>query len=80
MEDRDITDHIESLVREEHELLDRAEAASLSDADRARLTSINVRLDQYYDLLRQRRALRDAGLDPARAHERTATVVEDYLQ
>jgi Protein of unknown function (DUF2630) len=80
MEDRDITDHIESLVREEHELLDRAEAAPLSESERIRLDSINVKLDQYYDLLRQRRALRDAGLDPERAHERKAKTVEDYLQ
>ena len=80
MEDRDITNHIESLVREEHELLDRAESAPLSAAERERLESVNVKLDQYYDLLRQRRALRDAGLDPERAHERKADVVEDYLQ
>jgi len=80
MEDRDITDHIEALVREEHELLERAEAAPLSDEEHHRLKTASVKLDQYYDLLRQRRALREAGLDASRAVERPADVVEEYLQ
>jgi hypothetical protein len=80
MEDRDITDHIEALVREEHGLLERAEQAPLSDDEHRRLKAASVKLDQYYDLLRQRRALRDAGLDASRAVERNADVVEDYLQ
>jgi hypothetical protein len=80
MEDRDITDHIELLVREEHELLERAERAPLTDDEHHRLKAVTVKLDQYYDLLRQRRALRDAHLDPSRAHERTVEIVEDYLQ
>ena len=67
-------------MREEHELLDRGEQRPLSPKDRERLDSINVRLDQYYDLLRQRRALREAGLDPNAAHERDASTVEKYLQ
>jgi len=80
MEDRDITDHIEALVREEHELLERAEQAPLSDEQHRRLKAASVKLDQYYDLLRQRRALRDAGLDTSSAVERKADVVEEYLQ
>jgi hypothetical protein len=80
VDDRDISEHIEALVREEHALLERGEQAPLSADDRSRLETINVRLDQYYDLLRQRRALRDAGLDPNAAHERDASVVEKYLQ
>jgi hypothetical protein len=35
-----------------------------SDADRARLSQINVELDQCWDLLRQRQALHDAGGNP----------------
>jgi hypothetical protein len=80
MDDRDISEHIESLVREEHALLERADDQPLTEAERHRLRTINVRLDQYYDLLRQRRALRSAGLDPGEAHERKADVVERYLQ
>ena len=80
MQDRDITDHIESLVREEHELLSRGEAKPLSTEEHHRLRDVGVKLDQYYDLLRQRRALRDAGLDSDAARERDASTVEDYLQ
>jgi hypothetical protein len=80
MDDRDISEHIESLVREEHELLELGEQQPLTEKERHRLDSINVRLDQYYDLLRQRRALREAGLDPNQAHERKPDVVERYLQ
>jgi Protein of unknown function (DUF2630) len=80
VDDRDISEHIEALVREEHGLLERAERAPLADDDRDRLDAINVRLDQYYDLLRQRRALRSAGLDPRAAHERPPSVVEKYQQ
>jgi len=49
-------------------------------ADRERLGKINVELDQCWDLLRQRRALRDAGKDPDQAEVRPANVVERYLQ
>lgn len=80
MEDRDITDHIESLVREEHDLLSRAEAKALNTEEHRRLRDVGVKLDQYYDLLRQRRALRDAGLDSDAARERDPSTVEDYLQ
>ncbi|MBV9103398.1 MAG: DUF2630 family protein [Candidatus Eremiobacteraeota bacterium] len=80
MQDRDITDHIEALVREEHELLDRGENTALSAEEHQRLKTVTIELDQYYDVLRQRRALREAGLDPASARERPADVVEDYLQ
>jgi hypothetical protein len=41
---------------------------------------VQVRLDQWWDLLRQRRALRDAGRDPEVAHVRDAQVVENYEQ
>ena len=35
-----------------------------SDADRVRLCQLNVELDQCWDLLRQRKALREAGRNP----------------
>ena len=75
--DRPITKHIEQLVNEEHRLRDQA---ALSDPDRQRLTNIQVELDQCWDLLRQRRALREFGKDADQARVRPAEVVEDYEQ
>jgi hypothetical protein len=51
-----------------------------SDADADRLEEIRVDLDRLWDLLRQRRALRDAGQDPDLANERAAETVERYWQ
>ena len=56
------------------------EQGGLADADREQLTKINVELDQCWDLLRQRRALRNAGRSPDQAEVRPANVVERYLQ
>ena len=75
--DRPITKHIEQLVNEEHRLRDQK---TLSDPDRQRLTNIQVELDQCWDLLRQRRALREFGKDADQARVRPAEVVEDYEQ
>jgi len=44
------------------------------------LNSIQVELDQCWDLLRQRRALREFGKDPDRAQVRSRDVVERYEQ
>ncbi len=52
----------------------------LSDEQLARLRAVEVQLDQCYDLLRQRRARRAAGLDPNDAAVRDEGVVENYLQ
>jgi hypothetical protein len=52
----------------------------VSAAERARLKTLEEHLDQLWDLLRQRRARRDAGLDPDDATERDASVVEGYRQ
>jgi hypothetical protein len=45
-----------------------------------RLDELKVSLDQCWDLLRQRRALREAGRDPDDAGVRPAEVVERYEQ
>ena len=71
---------IEQLVAEEHELWQRESAGSSSEADRERLQQLKVSLDQCWDLLRQRRALREAGRDPDRAELRRPEVVERYEQ
>jgi hypothetical protein len=80
MDDDRVNASIEQLVAEEHELWQREGAGTATDADRERLKAIAVSLDQCWDLLRQRRARRDAGLDPDGAETRTARVVEGYEQ
>ncbi len=67
--------HIQKLVAEEEALYGHG---APSDADRDRLKALNVALDQCWDLLRQRRALREFGRDPNEAHVRPAGVVEKY--
>ena len=80
MDDSQIHGTIEQLVAEEHELWKRESAGNASDADRRRLEELKVSLDQCWDLLRQRRGLREAGLDPEAASARPAEVVERYQQ
>ena len=80
MDDQQIHGTIEQLVAEEHELWQREAAGNASDADRRRLQQLKVSLDQSWDLLRQRRALREAGSDPDAADVRPPDVVERYEQ
>ena len=79
MDDTQILQQIEKLVNEERELRDHAEG-ELADEKRARLESLEVALDQAWDLLRQRRALREFGENPESAHTRDASTVERYEQ
>jgi hypothetical protein len=84
MSDERIAARIERLVTEEHELRsreerDHADVAAL-ERDRERLREVEVDLARSWDLLRQRRALRDAGADPDQASTRDADTVEHYLQ
>jgi hypothetical protein len=80
MADDQVHNRIEELVAEEHELYDRAAQGDLSDSEHRRLESIKVGLDQCWDLLRQRRALREAGRDPNAARVRGPEIVEGYEQ
>ena len=80
MDDSQIHASIERLVAEEHELWQRESAGGGADSDRARLQELKVSLDQCWDLLRQRNALREAGLDPDAATVRPPEVVEGYDQ
>jgi hypothetical protein len=77
MQDERVHDRIEKLVAEEHELYERG---GLSADEHNRLEAIKVSLDQCWDLLRQRRALREAGQDPEAARVRDPEVVERYEQ
>ena len=78
MDDKKISDHINELAREEHELFERESHGNANEADRDRLQRIQVMLDQCWDLLRQRQARRTAGLDPEGARVRDAKTVEGY--
>lgn len=81
MEDDDLITRIDALVEEEHRLHSRASSNEpLAEADRQRLEELEVRLDQCWDLLRQRRARRHAGQDPDQAQARPSEVVEHYRQ
>ena len=77
--DQDVIDRIEQLAHEEHELFERESRGEASNDERTRLGEIAVQLDQCYDLLRQRRARRNAGLDPDDATVRDERTVEGYL-
>ena len=77
VEDQPVLNHIQHLVAEEHLL---HEQRALPKADRKRLAQVQVELDQCWDLLRQRRALRDVGLDPDEAEVRPPQVVENNEQ
>ena len=80
MDDATIHARIEKLVEEEHELWQREAAGDIDDATRQRLAEVKVALDQAWDLLRQREALRRAHYDPDVAVERDPSVVENYRQ
>jgi len=73
-----VFDRINELAREEHELWQKESRRAASDADRRRLKELQVLLDQCWDLLHQRRGLRDAGRDPDDASARKAEIVEEY--
>ena len=74
--DEGVLKRIERLVTEEQEL--RARTTPGDEAQR--LESLQVELDQCWDLLRQRRARREFGEDPDAAKVRPAAVVENYEQ
>ncbi len=80
MNDAEIVQEIDKLVAEEHRLERDHGERELSDDERQRLNRIEVQLDQCWDLLRQRRARRQAGQDPSEAQVRSGEVVEHYQQ
>jgi hypothetical protein len=80
MNDPEILQRIEELVNEEHHLTQRSHQGGLSDEEHRRMRQLEVSLDQCWDLLRQRRALRSAHLNPDQAEVRDADIVEHYKQ
>jgi hypothetical protein len=75
MSDKSILEHITALVREEHQLRDLGSSA---EPNATRLQHVQEQLDQFWDLLRQRRAKREFGDDPATATVRDVGTVERY--
>ena len=71
---------IQELVAEEHDLRSKRERGEIDqDAEQQRLRAVETELDQCWDLLRQRRALRETGGDPREAKLRPGGQVEGYL-
>jgi hypothetical protein len=79
MEDQDVLQSINKLAAEEHELFERESEGEASKEERQRLQELQVQLDQCWDLLHQRRARRNAGLDPSEAQVRDPGTVEGYV-
>jgi hypothetical protein len=81
MSDEQIYERINRLAAEEEELWRVAgEGGGLGGPEQQRLKEIGVELDQSYDLLRQRQARREFGLDPDEATLRPPDIVERYQQ
>jgi len=81
MDEKSILGRIDELVDEEHRLRQRLVAGEIStDEEHARLRELEESLDQCWDLLRRRRAARDAGADPDAVEPRPVDEVERYLQ
>ena len=74
MDDADLIARINALVAEEQALQEAPKH------DTAKLEQLEVTLDQCWDLLRQRRARREFGLDPGVVSARDSNTVENYQQ
>jgi Protein of unknown function (DUF2630) len=78
--DADALSRINELVAEEKALRDQLQHGEISESEEhKRLRHLEIQLDQCWDLLRQRRALRETGGDPGEAAVRPAGEVEGYL-
>ena len=80
MNDEQVLNRIHELVDEEHQLRNQHADSPLDDSSAGRLAELEVALDQCWDLLRQRRALEEFGMDADVATERSEQTVENYRQ
>ena len=80
MASEEIRNRIEELVGEEHRLWEAESRGEADDDARSRLREVRLTLDQCWELLRQRRALEEYGLDADAARTRPADVIERYEQ
>ena len=80
MTDNDALSRINELVAEEKALREQLQHGEISESEEhKRLRQLEIALDQCWDLLRQRRALRETGGDPRDAAVRPPDEVEGYL-
>ena len=80
MDDQEIVTRINRLADEERRLEEAHVGEGLAPEEEEKLRTIEVSLDQCWDLLRQRRARRNAGQDPDIATARPESTVENYRQ
>jgi hypothetical protein len=78
--DNETLAYIRQLVAEEKSLREQLQHHDITTSEEHdRLRRVEVELDQCWDLLRQRRALRETGGDPREAEVRPPDQVEGYL-
>ncbi len=78
--DNNALSRINELVAEEKALREQLQHGEISESEEnKRLRQLEIELDQCWDLLRQRRALRETGGDPRDAAMRPADEDEGYL-
>jgi len=75
--DNSVLSHITKLTEKEEYFYGKE---NLTDEDVKELHKVKLELDQYWDLLRQRRALRNAGENPSQAEMRSSDQIENYEQ
>jgi hypothetical protein len=80
VEDHEIIGQIGDLAEEERRLEEAHAGVGLSPEELERMRALEVTLDRLWDLLRQRRALREVGRSPEEATPRADETVEGYLQ
>jgi hypothetical protein len=78
--DQELIAEIDALVDEERQLHEQGVGRGLTEPEQERLTVVEVRIDQLWDLLRRRRARRRAGGDPDAEQLRDPGTVEHYQQ
>ncbi len=79
MDDQNLMMHITKLAEEEHALFEKESRREATILDEERLKHLQKMLDQCWDLLRQRRAKREFGLNPDEAEMRDEKTVESYI-
>jgi hypothetical protein len=79
-DDTSIFSRIGELVDQEKQLRTQHQGTRLDEEERRSLAQIETELDQCWDLLNQRRALREFDMDPEQAKVRDADTVEGYQQ
>jgi hypothetical protein len=78
MKEKEILEHIRKMTEEEQKLYARGN--EITDEEKSTLSALEVQLDQYWDLLRQRRAKKEFGQNPDKAELRGPDTVENYEQ